>query len=309
MAFETRPYPDFSWSQSRDATFKECRRKYFFHYYAAHNGWFEHADEFARVAYRLKQMANLHVVLGSAIHEMAHEVILKAHQGLTTSSVEEWVQKIKNRLNEAYVSSKQVDRWRLQPKKSTMLHEMYYGGSLSTKTVEQIKVKIEPCVRNIFSSDTYQELVNNDSIQIVEAENMKTTAFESDQLYVIPDLVYQRKDGTFVIVDWKTGKEYEQNEDQTLLYAMYANEHYGVPLEKIEIRLEYLLLNSSKILIPTAERMQQTKQWIRASLGEMKSLLENQLLNKPQPDTFFQATPSAFSCKSCNFREICNEAL
>ena len=45
MAFEIRAYPDFSWSQSRRSTFRECPRKYFWHYYGSHNGWLDEASE------------------------------------------------------------------------------------------------------------------------------------------------------------------------------------------------------------------------------------------------------------------------
>ena len=30
---------EFSWSRSRDATFQDCRRKYFYQYYGAWGGW------------------------------------------------------------------------------------------------------------------------------------------------------------------------------------------------------------------------------------------------------------------------------
>ena len=30
---------EFSWSRSRDSTFQDCRRKYFYHYYGSWGGW------------------------------------------------------------------------------------------------------------------------------------------------------------------------------------------------------------------------------------------------------------------------------
>ena len=30
---------EFSWSRSRDGTFQDCRRRYFYHYYGAWGGW------------------------------------------------------------------------------------------------------------------------------------------------------------------------------------------------------------------------------------------------------------------------------
>ena len=38
---------EFSWSRSRDATFQDCKRKYFYHYYGSWGGW--EADAAAEV--------------------------------------------------------------------------------------------------------------------------------------------------------------------------------------------------------------------------------------------------------------------
>lgn len=309
MPFEIRPYPTFSWSQSRDALFQECERKYYYNYYAAHNGWLDSATEQQRRAYRLKKLVNLHLVLGTIIHEMAHQVIAQVYSDSTYDHVAVWIQNVKNRLNQAYLESKQVDRWQRMPNKTMMLHEMYYEGQLPEKTVQLIRDKIEPCVSNFFQSATFSEVQNDRQLELMEAENMKTTPFEDDHLYVIPDLVYRRSDGVVVIVDWKTGKEYEQNEDQTLLYAMYACEHYQVPLGQIEIRLEYLLTGTYKTIIPDQTSIDRTRAWIRDSLTSMKNVLENVALNKPLAETMFTSTNDVFACKGCNFREICPDRL
>ncbi len=306
MAFQVKPYPDFSWSQSRDATFQDCMKKYFFHYYASHNGWLDSSTSAQKQAYALKQLSNLHVILGSAIHEIAYEVMMAlADKQSQVADVNNYIQQVRNRLNEAYLQSKEVARWMRAPKKSMMLHEMYYGGQLPPDTVKIIKDKIEPCVRNIFTSETFAELKDQKDIVVLEAEQMKTTTFEQDQMYAIPDLLYKRADGTHVIVDWKTGKEYEQNEEQTLLYAMYTSANYQVDIERVEIRLEYLLSGKAKTIRPNAQSMERTKQWVRESLEQMKRLLENEEMNKPLTESFFTASPSTFTCRSCNFREIC----
>ncbi len=309
MAFKVTPFPEFSWSQSRDAIMQDCLRKYYYHYYASHNGWLGDATDSQRQAYLLKQLSNLHLVLGSAIHEMAHEVIVKTLERQSIATTDEWIRTIKDRLNRAYVESKKQDVWRRAPKKSTMLHEIYYGeNKLPDSLVKLIAGKIEPCVRNVFACETFREITTQQGIEIVEAEQMKTTPFDDERMYVIPDLVYKRADGSYVIVDWKTGKEYEQNEDQTLLYAMYAIEHYKVPIDKVEIRLEYLLTGTHKTIAPNQAKMEETRQWVRDSIEQMKRLMENELQNKPLDESFFSAKPDRFKCGGCNFCEICPEA-
>ena len=43
---------EFSWSRSRDATFHDCRRRYFYQYYGAWGGWETTAPEEVRRLYR-----------------------------------------------------------------------------------------------------------------------------------------------------------------------------------------------------------------------------------------------------------------
>jgi hypothetical protein len=307
MAYKFRQYPEFSWSQSRDALLQECPLKYYFNYYASHNGWLDDATPEQRKTYLLKQLANLHLVLGSAIHDVAEKLVPAAQQSGTLPSVDEVKAKVKNALNGACKSSQDLHAWTQAPKKSVMLHEMYYDKEIPPHLIASIGSKITPCSDHLLSSHTIQELLREGAhIQILEAESMKTTPFEGEALYVIPDLVYHRqRDDRYVIVDWKTGKEYEQNEQQTLLYAMYAGVQYGVPVEKIEIRLEYLLAGTHKTIFPSLEQMEQVKQWIRLSIEQMKRRLENVALNKPLDQSFFDASPDHFKCKGCNFREIC----
>src|SRR5256712_11257959 len=49
---------EFSWSRSRDNTFQECRRRYFYHYYGAWGGWDAGATEDVPRLYILKQLAS-----------------------------------------------------------------------------------------------------------------------------------------------------------------------------------------------------------------------------------------------------------
>ena len=51
---------EFSWSKSRDETFRECHRKYYFQYYGYWNGWKENADQRVRLTYVLKKLQTRH---------------------------------------------------------------------------------------------------------------------------------------------------------------------------------------------------------------------------------------------------------
>ena len=76
-----RPYPEFSWSHSRDRSLAECARAYFWRYYGSHNGWLPDAPEEASVAYALKQLTTFPMILGTAIHACARDCALAVRQG------------------------------------------------------------------------------------------------------------------------------------------------------------------------------------------------------------------------------------
>src|SRR3989454_12061535 len=59
---------EFSWSRSRDNTFQECRRRYFYHYYGAWGGWDAGATEDVRRLYILKQLASRQQWAGRVVH-------------------------------------------------------------------------------------------------------------------------------------------------------------------------------------------------------------------------------------------------
>src|SRR2546427_12546139 len=71
---------EFSWSRSRDNTFQECRRRYFYHYYGAWGGWDAGATEDVRRLYILKQLASRQQWAGRVGHD-AIEMVVPALAG------------------------------------------------------------------------------------------------------------------------------------------------------------------------------------------------------------------------------------
>ncbi len=75
------PYPEFSWSHSRDRTLAECARAYFWRYYGGHRGWSSEASEEARLAYALKQLTSFPMIVGTAVHDCARECTEAVRRG------------------------------------------------------------------------------------------------------------------------------------------------------------------------------------------------------------------------------------
>ncbi|WCN36370.1 PD-(D/E)XK nuclease family protein [Aneurinibacillus uraniidurans] len=308
MAYQTSPYPEWSWSLSRDHMFHTCKRQYYYHYYGAHGGWLMTASDTARTAYRLKQLKNLYILLGDAVHTAAQK-LLDLRETQQAYPDEAAVNRfLRQSLNQAYVESKKKDEWWAYPKQYTMLHEMYYEGELAPARVEAIAARMPVCAHGLLESDTWRELVRDQTCTIVEVEQLNHITIHDTKVYVKLDALYRRPDGIWVIADWKTGRISEKNREQLWLYALYVNECYGVPLEQIEVRTEYLLDGICDRTVPNEEELDIIAHKIRVSTESMKQYSADDYYNRPLTEESFHGVGEPSTCIMCNYRQICPAA-
>ncbi|MCZ4149596.1 hypothetical protein BZG21_34860, partial [Escherichia coli] len=168
-----------------------------------------------------------------------------------------------------YLQSLDAEQWRQDPKNRVMLSEMYYGDDTLQERIGTIKDRITACVNSLYDTLTWEDLARA-STQILEIEKWDTMMLHDTRVYVKMDLLYRRGNGNIVIVDWKTGKE-EDFSDQLLLYAAYVKEHYRVPLEQIELRVEYLLSGTHKQYAATQEDLARAEEKVGRYIEELKS--------------------------------------
>lgn len=305
--FEIKPFPEFSWSNSRHKTFTECKKKYYFHYYLSHNGWLFQAEEANKQTYRLKNIKNLPISLGEAIHEIIHYQ-LEAHlAGNRLLTEQELKQLCRNKLNQAFIDSKQnYNDWVTKPKKFNMLHEIYYNDQLTEEEINVIKEKLEICINNLLNCKSYHEILTNENIHVLEAEELKSFYFDDIKVYVVLDFVFRdRLSGKWVIVDWKTGKETKSDRDQLALYALYLIDQFKINLEDIEIRNEYLQTGKTVTYTLNKDDIVEARNLVVTSTDQMRGFLVDRNQNKPLAEDQFTESFS-FRCKSCNFKEKCD---
>lgn len=96
-----REYPEWSWSFSRQQLFLSCQRRYYYNYYGSHNGWEFDAEPEAALAYRLKKLTNIYLVLGDAVHRVAQQMVPRVLAGkgiLAADLVEEEIRRVLRRV-------------------------------------------------------------------------------------------------------------------------------------------------------------------------------------------------------------------
>ncbi len=303
------PYPEWSYSISRANTFNKCPRKYYYHYYGSHQGWDQlRADESQIRTYRLKQLKNMYLVFGELAHQMCESIVRAWDEKRKVPRSEHLLKVLQHYLNKAYQQSKDKEAWMQQPKTHWMLFEMYYLGYIQPERIQTIKERMQACIPGFFATKTWKELTETQGIQIVEIEKWDTMIVHETKVYVKMDLLFRTPEGKLVIVDWKTGKE-DDFRDQLNLYALYASRHYNVPLDQIEVRIEYLLTGQHESYTVTEEDVEAVKLKIQIDVEEMRSCVEDTYYNRPKPMAFFTPMPSRSTCQSCNFLEICSARM
>jgi CRISPR/Cas system-associated exonuclease Cas4 (RecB family) len=311
MAYEERPFPDFSWSQSRRSTFRECPRKYYWQYYGAHNGWFEDAEPTARTAYRLKQIKSFHEFLGGVIHDLAADAVRGARGGERPLSVDELVTAGRQLLNRAYAQSKRLKDWKRRPKALSMFFDFYYGDGPSKHLIERISEKLHTCLRNLPESQSYRDALQAPYVEVKEVDRgPEFFTLRGHTIYAQPDLLYRTGDGVYHVVDWKTGQEdRDLHPLQLRTYALYVTSRSDLEPGPIEGRLEYLFTGTSETVDLDEDAIASEEQGILDSIAMMQTYLANPDTNEPRPVEAFPLRDDTSDCRYCKFFEFCEEAI
>lgn len=308
MPFEIRPYPEFSWSQSRRATFRECPRKYYWHYYGSHNGWLDEATEESRLAWRLKKTTNLHMLLGNVVHELVASAIEGVRGGARAPTAAELIAEGRNRLNRAWQESQRRDEWERSPGSLTMMMEFYRGTGPPRDLIEQIRDRLHACLRGLFSSEAYREALEAPLVEIKDVDRLEFVELEGVKLYAQPDLVYRLGDA-WRIVDWKTGGRHESHAPQLRTYAVYLREREDLPAGPIVGRLEYLSEGDGTSLPIPDRDVAEERRRILDSVSAMRTYLEDPLRNAALPREGFPLVEDTRRCPRCPFFELCEDEL
>lgn len=147
-----------------------------------------------------------------------------------------------------------------------------------------------------------------EDVEIIENDEDKIAEFyhEGTKVYVKVDLLYKIGD-KYIIVDWKTGKEDDEDENQVLLYSKYVSEKYGVDPENIVCRLEYLKFSENREFQFEKEDIEDMNYLILGNVSKMTEYLEDSSINKPKSIDAFSKCKNEIMCNNCNFRKSCKK--
>ena len=325
MTFEIRPYPEFSWSISRQRKLDQCPRAYFYQYYLGWNGWLAEAPTEARVAYRLGKLTSLDALLGQQIDVRARELEADARAGRHLPAAEDLELRTRGALRQAWTRSQNGRvAFEARPSKVVMLRSLYLAQDTQPET-DRLNQKAGPSMQGLLATSHWGRLHACGDEGRVEVPDFAHFTWSGVKVFAAPDLAYTH-DGVLHVVDWKTGRADDTQATQVLLQMWWALETYprlarAAAEGSLEVRgcLEYVTASQAQPVEPpepavspdcgaTPATLDDFREacagTVRAGVEQMRALLADPDRNIALPMAAFERRESGL-CGMCGFAPVC----
>jgi len=297
---------EFSWSHSRFGTFKECLRRYYYHYYAYWGGWDPSADPFVRKLYILRSLKNRYLWAGSAVHETVAAILERVRAGLALpdpektaeETIEQMRTEFRGSLSGAYVQ---------EPRRRLGLMEHHYREGVADAEWRSMADMVRRSILGFFQGPFLSAVREVPAADWLALENLESFVLDGAKVYVKMDLAHRKPDAGAVILDWKTGRRRPRPQGLQLgCYALYATEAWDLEPDRIQVIEANLSTGAVGSAQVSAELLETARQTIAEGIREMRALLsdpENNIAEQKR----FPAAPNPQTCRRCPFREVCPE--
>ncbi len=294
---------EFSWSKSRDQTFHECLRKYYFQYYGGWGGWMKDADARIRHIYALKHLQTRQMWAGDHAHQCIERLLGFIRRGAQPPAEDEAVNKMVESMRKDFKDSRS-GKYRQDPKRVCGLFEHEYAIAVADDVWKATADHAEKCVRNFYHSPVFEKLRGLPVTEWLEIEERATFQLDGLKVYVQLDCAFRDGDKV-VIYDWKTGKaDAERNDIQLACYILYAIEKWKTTAEQVTAVDLYLTDGSEVSRQLDVDALENVKDYVRDSADEMLFPLSDPEQNFAEEDSF-DVTENESACRRCNFLKVC----
>jgi len=294
---------EFTWSYSRAAKYKQCPRAYYYHYYAAWEGWQSYAPVPVKKAYLLKNLTGLSRWVGNLVHKTIQFALAQLKNGRIVPE-KDLVKHMHTRAQTDFTDS-QTGRYRQKPNRFTGFQEHYYQTGPSQDTWRTAWSTAEKRLKTFIQSTLYAHLCRQSPATFLEIETLQSFTVADTKVCVQMDFARQEED-TIVIYDWKTGSiDNAEVQQQLGIYGLYARHVwpeiaangllgivYGIAEDQI---LEFDLNDA---------QLRETQTSIESSIVQLQSLLLDTQANLAELSQFPMIEDLA-TCRQCQFRELC----
>lgn len=288
-----RPYdytPQLGWSSTRWETFRTCRRRYFYQYYARYDREFEQG----RIQ-RLRQLSSIPMTVGTVVHEVLAALLrrlLRTGSEIDTQRFWPYVERT--------ITGELV---------RTALMEVHYGQRGAPEPSE-LMGPARACLETFLASDRYgwvRDQLGSDPRYLIEPPGYGEARLQGMKIYAKVDVLLEAG-SQIVILDWKSGRRDTLKHTRQLLgYAAWAQDNLQVPAEQIRCVVAYLQPEYDEIeKQPTSAELEGLALEVAAEITQMQSLCQDPQRNIPLAKEHFPLTDNLGYCRHCAFRELCD---
>jgi hypothetical protein len=217
---------NITYSYTRAKMLSECERKYYLTNFEAAGGWRNEASQASKTAYKLKKLQPIPSVLGTTIHSKIAQVLANRDINTPDEFTRAVFRDTRAIVNE---SRESLHAFNNSPGKINMVQEIYYNNPIDHLR-NPIADKARLCATNFYHSKSYREM-SVPSASIISLDELEKVTQVEYTAYIKLDAFFRNEDGTFVIVDWKTGRAYRDDHVQILLYTYFIVQNAGISVE------------------------------------------------------------------------------
>lgn len=291
---------ELTWSFSRDQLFEDCRRAYYYTYYASWGGWETNAPALARRAYILKNIRSIDAWIGDVVHQII-KWVLENKINRRDISFEEASSKAKQILLRTWEQSRSK-MWEKNIKNNLNLFEHYYKRRLSREELAVKLQKVTGSLRNIYKCGLLDYFAKIPQEGFLSIDELDSFDFDGIKVFAVPDFAVY--DDAYILYDWKTGRPQDKDILQLSCYSLYAVNKWKASFEQIKIVPVYLTQELNCPQPAAAKSPPDVENYIRASIAKMRAVLLDASDNKIDI-TQCVKTSQQWRCGNCKFQEIC----
>ena len=285
--------PILGWSFSRYDKFSQCKRLYYYEYYGKCDKEFPPGK-----ITLLKSLTSIPLEIGNLVHKTISVLLYRLRKN--TAPID-----VANVLSYSY---RLVD----EAIKKKTFQEVYYH-KLEAISADEIKGKVENCLRSFFASEWYEWLVEEAIRErvswVIEPEDYGELRIDGRKAYCRMDFLSPTAEGNFYVFDWKTSKiDIERDTHQMKGYVLYTKSLFNAATDQIEPIIMYLGDHYEELSHSFTEgELAEFATQVARETEEMYQYCEHIIEeNIPRAKTFFPQEKGNM-CPYCNYRELCGE--
>ncbi|MDR3253843.1 MAG: PD-(D/E)XK nuclease family protein [Endomicrobium sp.] len=281
------------WSVSRYDRFLNCKRQYFYDYYAK----FDKDIPLEKIQF-LKNLTSKALETGNIVHDIIRDMLRRYQVSVKPLNKNKFF-KYSFEMTEKYCNSK-------------TFFEHYYNNEVII--ISEIYEKVKAILENFLNSARFIWIEKNAALYsskwIIEPGGFGETRINGYKAFCKVDFLFPAEDKIHII-DWKTGKPDEKKHSKQLTgYSLWANYNFNKKARDIIPIIVYLYPQYCEKNVKIEDNL--IVEFINTVLNETKNMYEYLIdieKNVPKEKLEFPLTENIFFCKYCNYKKICASSI